>query len=88
MTLHKLTPKKSVKTNMNNIKENQDSIKSPTNFAEIFYKNFVNIATTDEDPTTQEPKQCIENNHYIDDKLFASPTNIIEVFLTVGNLKK
>ena len=79
--------RRSVKTNLNVNKENKHTINSPTVFGEIFNKKLVIFATGVGDPTTQELKECIKNIDNNDDKIFAFPTNSIEVFNTVGNLK-
>ena len=69
-----------MKLYLNINKENKDTINSPTVIAELFDKKFVNFATTVESPKFQK----IVNN---DDNMFAFPTNLTEVFNTVGYLK-
>ena len=62
---------------------------SPKVIADMFNKKCVNFATTVEDTTTttQELKKCIEKTDNNDDKMFAFPTDMTDVFITVGNLK-
>ena len=50
-------------------------------------KKIVNLATTVEGPTTQEPEECTKTIDINDDIMFAFPTNMTEVFNTVGSFK-
>ena len=52
-----------------------------------YNKEIVVFAATVEGPITQELKECNKNFHKNNDNMFAFPTNLTEVFNTVGNLK-
>ena len=86
-TPHEMTGKKSVKTNLSNINENKDTIYPPTVIANMFNKKLFNYATTVEGPTTQELRDCIKTIDKHDDNMFVFPTNMTEVFNTVGDLR-
>ena len=49
---------RSVKTNMNSIIENNDTINSPTVDVDMFNIKFVNFATPVDGPNTQELEEC------------------------------
>ena len=82
-----MTGKRSVITNLIFNSEMKDTINSPSVFAELFNKKIVNFATTVGGPNTQEFEECIKNIDKDDDKMFAFPTNITEIFKRVGYLK-
>ena len=80
-TLNEKTGERIVKNNLNIINENKHTTTSPTIIVDMFNKNFVNVSTTVESPTTQELKGSNKNFDIIDDNIFAFPTSMIEIFL-------
>ena len=54
----------------------------------MFNKKLVNFSITVESPTIQEPKESNKIVDIFDEKTFAFPTNLVEIFIGVGNLKK
>ena len=86
-TSYKKTGKRSVKSNLDVKIDKKDTIMSPTVFAEMFNKNYVDFATSVESQSTKELKKSLIKINDIDDTMFASPTIMIEVSNTVGNSK-
>ena len=86
-TLIEMTGKRNMQTNLSIVIENKETINSRTVIADTFNKKNMNFATTVGGPSTQAPNEVfnhIENN---DEKVFAYPTNMIEVSKTVVNIK-
>ena len=59
----------------------------PTVIADMFNERFVISATTLEDNSTHELKECIENLDNNDDNMFAYPTHLTEAPNTFGQLE-
>ena len=76
-----------MKTNLKDNKKHKDTINSPTVFADMLNKEFVNFATTVEGSTTQELRKCSEYSDDKDDSMFAFPFLLTKTLKTVGNLK-
>ena len=79
--------RRSMKTNLKDNKKHKDTINSPTVFADMLNKKFVNFATTVDGSTTQELRKCFENSDDKDDSMFAFPFILTNTFKPVGNLK-
>ena len=82
-----MTGRRIVITNLINFFENKNTMIPFTVIADMFNKNFDKFATTVEGVTTPELKECIENFDGNDDIMFASPTNMTEVFKSISNMK-
>ena len=82
-----MTSKRSVKTNPIFEIVNKDTIMSPIFKADTLSEIFINLAITVEGPFIQGFQQCNKNSAKNDDIWFEYPTNLTEVFYTVGNLE-